>query len=200
MTKLPLYGAILADPPWSFKSWTSASLLPTRSKETHYRTMTMADIKALRVADIAAPNSCCFLWVTDSHLDEGIEVLKAWGFKYRTIAFIWVKTTKAGAPKMGMGLWTRKEAEICIMGTRGRPRRRGAGVRQVIMEQRREHSRKPDAIRERIEALVPGPYAELFSRRRGAGWTVWGNEVDKFDGGANVSTTQGARALATAGA
>lgn len=176
-----LYGAVLADPPWSFHSWSSLSLLPTRSKETHYQTMTLADIKALRVVDVCKGASACFLWVTDSHLDAGIEVLRAWGFKYRTIAFIWVKTTKAGAPKMGMGLWTRKEAEICLLGTRGKPKRLSRAVRQVIMEPRREHSRKPDSIRGRVEALIDGPYLELFSRRQGTeGWDVWGHEVDKF--------------------
>ena len=107
-------------------------------------------------------NSALFLWVVDSHLDQGIELMKRWGFDFKTIAFIWVKTCKSDPtkPRMGMGLWTRKQAEICIFGTRGKVPRRDKGVRQVIMAPRREHSRKPDEVYGRIERLVDGPYLE----------------------------------------
>lgn len=172
------YGAILADPPWAFKTWSSRGLT-FRAAEHYYDTQDEHWLRALPVGNLAAVDCVLFLWVVDSHLDVGINLMRRWGFEYKTRAFVWVKTCKSdpSKPRMGMGFWTRKESELCIMGTRGRPRRLSKGVRQIVMEPRREHSRKPDCVRDRIEALVGGPYLELFARQRVAGWDAWGDEV-----------------------
>lgn len=175
------YGAILTDPPWKFESYSSKGIT-SRSAESHYVTQRTGTLTEIPVESWAAPNCAMFMWTVDSHLDQGIDLMKSWGFTFKTIAFVWVKTTKAGQPRMSMGLWTRKMSEVCLIGTRGKPVRKSKGVRQVIMAQRREHSRKPDEIYERIEALVDGPYLEMFARQKRFGWDSWGNEVDKFSG------------------
>lgn len=175
------YGAILVDPPWSFKTFSGKRGTPHRTANDHYVTMTSAELMALPVADFAAPNCALFVWVVDSHIDESQHLISAWGFRYKTKAFTWVKTTKNGLPKIGLGYWTRKQTEICLLATRGHPRRKSKGVRELIMAPRREHSRKPDEQYERIEALVDGPYLEMFARQQWPGWDVWGNETDKFN-------------------
>lgn len=174
------YGAISADPPWSFKTWNGKRGTPHRSAEDHYRTMSLDDMAALPVASLTASDAALFMWVVDSHLDEALALGRAWGFGYKTRAFEWVKTTEAGIPKIGMGYWTRKQTESCLLFTKGKPRRLSKGVRQLIMAPRREHSRKPDETHQRIQALVPGPYLELFAREARPGWDVWGNETSKF--------------------
>lgn len=187
------YGVILCDPPWAFRAYRNERAIAQRSAQSHYHVQTLDELETMPVASLAAPSCALFMWAVDSHLDQAIKLMQAWGFTFKTIAFIWVKTTKGGQPRMSMGLWTRKQAEICIMGTRGRPARKatGGGVRQVIMAQRREHSRKPDEQYERIEALVAGPYLELFARQRRPGWTAWGNEVDRFTASpADIETPQ----------
>ena len=171
------YGCIYADPPWSFKSY-SGPRVAQRLGCQHYSVVAQEGLVAMSPVDLALPNCALFMWVVDSHLDQGIALMQAWGFTYRTIAFVWVKTCKDGVtPRMGMGLWTRKMSEICIMGTRGKVARRNKGVRQVIMEPRREHSRKPDEIRKRIQHLVDGPYLEMFARTAVPGWTAMGDQV-----------------------
>ena len=176
----PKYAAILADPPWQFNAY-SGPRVAQRSAHQHYKLSPFEELAAFDVP--SADNCALFLWVVDSHLDQGIELMKRWGFDFKTIAFIWVKTCKSdpSRPRMGMGLWTRKQAEICILGTRGKVPRRDKGVRQVIMAPRREHSRKPDEIYERIERLVDGPYLEMFARQSRPGWDARGDEVGKFD-------------------
>lgn len=186
------FGCILADPPWSFLTYSKTRTTPHRTAVDHYAVMTAADLRALHVGGVAAKDCALFMWVVDSHLDEAIELGKAWGFEFKTIAFIWAKTTKAGAPgqwgffppetvhRIGMGYWTRKQAEVCLMFTKGKPKRLSKGVRQIIEGPRREHSRKPDETHDRIQALVGGPYLELFARQPREGWTVWGNQTDKF--------------------
>ena len=178
------YGAILADPPWAFRTYSGKHVAAHRCSEDHYQTMDLLELELLSVQVMrqAAQDCALFMWVVDSHLDVAIELMKVWDFKYKTIAFVWVKTTKAGVPRIGMGYWTRKSCELCLLGTRGSPRRFSKGVRQVIMTPRREHSRKPDEVRERIEQLVGGPYLEMFARDRQLGWDAWGDEVGKFDG------------------
>ena len=135
----------------------------------------------LPVEALAAKHAVMFMWVVDSHVDQAIELGKAWGFGFKTIAFIWMKTTAAGNPRIGMGYWTRKGAEVCLMFTRGKPKRLDKGVREMIVAPRREHSRKPDEQYERIERLVAGPYVELFARQSRPGWDSWGNQTTKFD-------------------
>jgi len=168
------YGAILADPPWAFRTYSKRDHAPARGDQP-YDVMSLADIKALPIADVAAPNCLLFMW-TVSHLQQpAFEVAAAWGFKPVSIAFVWDKG------RMGMGYWTRQEVEICHLFKRGKPPRLSRGVRSVIRAPRREHSRKPDEQYGRIEALVGGPYLELFARQAWAGWSSWGNQVGKFD-------------------
>ena len=176
---LKRYGAILADPPWQFNAY-SGPRLAQRSEHQHYDISPLDVTAAVNVP--AADDCAMFMWVVDSHLDQGIELLKRWGFTFKTVAFVWVKTCKSDPtkPRMGMGLWTRKESELCILGTRGSVPRRDKGVRQVVMAPRREHSRKPDEIYSRIERLVDGPYLEMYARQRWPGWDAVGNETEKF--------------------
>lgn len=175
------FKTILADPPWAFKTYTGGKGTPHRSAEDHYSTVETTGLAQIPVADAAEKDCALFMWAVDSHLEDAMALAEAWGFKFKTIAFIWVKTTAAGEPRMGMGYWTRKQAEVCLLFTRGKPKRIGKGVRQVIMAPRREHSRKPDEQYDRIEALVDGPGLELFARQHARpGWTCWGNEVGKF--------------------
>lgn len=176
------YGAILADPPWAFRTYSGAHVTAHRCKEDHYKTMPLGELKNMLVSSWTAQDCALFLWAVDSHLDVALDLMRRWGFTYKTVAFVWVKVAASGKPRIGMGYWTRKGAELCLLGTRGSPRRLSKGVRQVIMAPRREHSRKPDEVRERVEQLVAGPYLELFARDRRPGWDAWGDEVGKFDG------------------
>jgi N6-adenosine-specific RNA methylase IME4 len=171
------YRAILADPPWSFATYSRKG--KGRSAEAHYDCLSFVHIKALPVAQWAAPDCALFLWVTDPSLPQALEVIEAWGFTYKTVAFTWAKTTRDGAGfPIGCGYWTRANPEQCLLATRGRPQRLSRSVRQLILAPRREHSRKPDEVYERIEALVPGPYLELFARAPREGWDVWGHEIE----------------------
>ena len=142
--------------------------------------MSKADIEALPVETVALTHAVLFLWVTDPFLPQGLELMKKWGFRYSTVAFTWAKTGKHAEWPMGTGYWTRANPEMCLLGVRGAPSRKSKSVRQLIVSPRREHSRKPDETHERIEALVDGPYLELFARQQRPGWTVWGNQTEKF--------------------
>lgn len=186
------YGAILADPPWRFATWsdkgrgrcpdgrwTVPSGQPT-SQPRHYDTMPIETILALPVRDLAADDCVLFLWTTKPMLPAALDVGRTWGFEYKTRAFCWVKTTKHGKKHLGMGHWTRANPEDCLLFTRGSPKRLSRSVRELIEAPVREHSRKPDETYERIEALVAGPYFELFARTRRDGWDQWGDEIDKF--------------------
>jgi N6-adenosine-specific RNA methylase IME4 len=178
------FGAILADPPWAFKTWSGKTATPHRTANDHYSTMGGADLEALPVASLAAKDCALFMWVVDSHMPDALRLGEAWGFQYKTRALVWVKTTHLGNPMIGMGYWTRKQTEECLLFTRGTPKRLSKGVRQLITAPRREHSRKPDEQYQRIQELVAGPYLELFGRQSRPGWSVWGNETQKFDKGA----------------
>jgi N6-adenosine-specific RNA methylase IME4 len=180
------YGAILADPPWSFRTFGGKTGTPHRSANDHYVTTSTADMEQIPVKDWAAKDAALFMWVVDSHFDDAFRLAEAWGFGFKTVAFVWVKLTVNGLPKMGMGYWTRKQTEQCLLFTRGAPKRLGKGVRQLIEAPRREHSRKPETQYERIEALVPGPYLEMFARQTRPGWDQWGNETGKFDAGLDL--------------
>jgi N6-adenosine-specific RNA methylase IME4 len=171
------YGAILADPPWAFKTWSGTTGTPHRTANDHYRTTGTGDLKDIPVADWATDDCALFMWVVDSHFEDAFELGRAWGFGFKTVAFVWVKQTVNGLPKIGMGYWTRKQTEQCLLFTRGAPKRIGKGVRQLIEAPRREHSRKPDEQYERIEALVGGPYLEMFARRSRPGWDAWGDQA-----------------------
>ncbi|PZP69505.1 MAG: hypothetical protein DI604_17865 [Delftia acidovorans] len=166
------FGAILADPPWSFRTFANDNVAPARGAQP-YDVMSLNDIKALPVADVAAKDCLLFMW-TVSHLQaEAVDVGRAWGFAPVSIAFVWDKG------RMGMGYWTRQEVEICHLFKRGKPSRKSKGVRSLIKAPRREHSRKPDDIYGRVEALVDGPYLELFARQAWPNWSAWGNEASR---------------------
>lgn len=185
------YSVILADPAWSFS--TRSPKGKDKSPEKHYRCMTLEEIKALPVRDLAAKNAMLLLWTIDTHLPQALEVVTAWGFTYKTVGFYWAKTNADGSPFVGMGFWTRANPEQCwlaeqqegddqcLLATTGAPKRQSASVRRLILAPRREHSRKPEETRERIEQLVDGPYVDLFCRESRPGWDTWGNEASKFD-------------------
>jgi N6-adenosine-specific RNA methylase IME4 len=139
--------------------------------------MSLDDIKALQVAERAAPDCVLLLWAIDPMLHVAFDVITAWGFTYKTVGFYWVKTNRDGSPFMGLGHWTRTNPEPCLLATRGNPRRRSASVRKLITAPRREHSRKPEEAYERIESLLAGPYLELFARQQRPGWESWGHEA-----------------------
>ena len=172
------YSVILADPPWAFRAWSDKG--KGRSAEQHYPTMRLEDIKALPVADLAAEDCVLFLWATFPMLKEALEVVEAWGFSYKTVAFTWVKENrKSPGLFWGLGYWTRANAEVCLLATRGSPKRQSAAVHQVILSPVEQHSKKPDEVRERIVTLMGDvPRVELFARQQAPGWDVWGNEVD----------------------
>jgi N6-adenosine-specific RNA methylase IME4 len=189
------FAAILADPPWGFNLWWGGRTnktpvgVPSRATLPHYKTIREPELSALPVESLAAGDCVLFLWTCWPVLEWSIRNLAAWGFQYKTCGFCWVKA-HAGQidmfrddiePHMTLGYWTRSNSEVCLLATRGNPKRRDAGVKQAIIEPRREHSRKPDCVHERIERLVGGPYLELFARQSRPGWTTWGNETTKFD-------------------
>lgn len=171
------YSVIYADPPWQYRVWSKKGT--GRSAESHYSTMSLEDIKALPVHLLAAKDCTLFLWVTFPLLKEAWPVLDAWGFTYKSVAFVWVKLNrKASTLFTGMGYWTRANAEICLLATRGHPKRANAGVHQVILSHIEEHSKKPEEARSRIVRLMGDvPRIELFARSRAPGWDVWGNEA-----------------------
>jgi N6-adenosine-specific RNA methylase IME4 len=180
------YGTIYADPPWGFLTRSKGSVvaIPQRAPGQHYAPMSMKDLLALPVAQVAAPDCVLHMWLISSHVEIAIQLATSWGFKFKSLGTVWVKTQKHNpeVPKMSMGFWFRQEAEIALVFTRGSPKRLDAGVRQVILEPAREHSRKPDAGLDRVERLSAGPYLEMFSRSDRAGWDSWGDEAGKFQG------------------
>ena len=172
------YSIIYADPPWQYKVYSKKGA--GRSAESHYPTMSIEDIRALPVSELADRDCALFLWITFPMLLDALSVIKAWGFTYKTVAFAWVKQNKkANTLFWGMGYWTRANVELCILATKGRPRRKSAGVHQVVLAPVEEHSKKPDIVRDKIVTLMGDlPRIELFARQTPPGWDVWGNEVD----------------------
>lgn len=171
------YSIIYADPPWGSNSQFGRD--KRKGNKQHYPLMSLEDIKALPVKDISAKDSVLFMWVVDTQLFEALEVITAWGFKYKTVGFTWVKETNSGKDFFGVGMWTRKNPEMCLIATKGSPKRINAGVRQLQRFPVREHSRKPDEIRGEIVKLLGDlPRIELFARSQTPGWDVFGNEVE----------------------
>lgn len=170
------YNIIYADPAWSYKD---KALAGNRGACCKYDVMSIKDIEELPVKNITADNCVLFMWVTMPKLNECFEVIKKWGFQYKTCAFTWIKQNKKSDSLFwGMGRWTRANAELCLIATKGKPKRKSAKVHSVIMSRIREHSRKPDETRERIVELCGDtPRIELFARQYAEGWDCWGNEV-----------------------
>lgn len=212
------YAAIVADPPWFFRSRTalqSANWSSRRDAEKHYNVMNIKAIEALPVKELARKEGChLFLWTTGPCLEMAFKVIKRWGFRYSSIGFTWVKLKRADETNgqftlvptlsesmlhVGLGLTTRKNAEFCLLARRGNPKRLSKKVREIILSPVREHSRKPDEMRARVMEYCAGPYLELFARQQHDGWTSWGFERNKFktfkDGGTDARTeAEGAEA------
>ena len=173
------YNIIYADPPWTYKTkecLAKTSILDGKIN-THYNTLSLKELKTLNIGEISEKNCLLFLWVVSPMLDDCIDLLKSWKFKYSTIGFIWYKQ------KPNCGHYTMSECEICLIGKKGKiPEPRGKrNIRQFLSEKRSEHSVKPNEIRERIEKMFPNQKKiELFARTKKEGWDVWGNETDKF--------------------
>jgi N6-adenosine-specific RNA methylase IME4 len=171
------YQIIYADPPWKFKYYGKSDDRYRRA-ENHYSVMNLDDIKNMDIQDISSNDCCLFLWVIDPMLHYGIEVMNSWGFKYKTVAFTWVKKYRNGKPFYGMGFWTRSNPEMCLLGTKGHPKRVSCNVPQLVISPIKEHSRKPDEIRRLIVELCGDvPRIELFARNRFDGWDCYGNQL-----------------------
>ncbi|MCL2642787.1 MAG: MT-A70 family methyltransferase [Candidatus Bathyarchaeota archaeon] len=170
----PKFNVIYADPPWSFNNQYAAKV------RKHYPLMSTKDIRSLPVVELAAKDCALFLWVVPSCLPDALHVMEAWGFKFKTVVFVWVKPCRTRAKLfLGGGHWTRSNSELCLLGLRGHPKRKSMKVPQVIIEPRREHSRKPDVARNRIVQLMGDlPRVELFARQHIEGWECWGNQIE----------------------
>ena len=170
-------GVVYADPPWPFATWSDKG--KGRSAEQHYHVPNPLQIWMLdeQLRHVIKDDCCLFLWVTMPQLQMGLNVMRSWGFEYKTVGFTWIKLNRDGSPFKGLGYWTRANSEICLLGTRGKPVRLAKSIGQVVMTQRDRHSAKPREVRHRITELVPGPYLELYARERAEGWLSWGNEV-----------------------
>jgi len=193
------YAAITADPASHFSSYTaiqSQNWSSRRDNERHYKTMLLAETAALPVWDLAHPDGChLFIWTSGPFLLHALHLIEAWGFRYSTRAFTWVKVRRSWdriSPlvesdfHIGLGLTVRHQTEFVLLGRRGNCRRNAKHVRELILAPRREHSRKPDEFFTRVERYCDGPYLELFARERRSGWDCWGDEVNKFsEGGAD---------------
>ena len=173
------YNIIYCDPPWKYGCWYQSEKVK-RNAADHYKVMPINEIKEIPVRNIKAKDSVCAMWVTFPCLIEGLELLKAWGFTYKTVLFTWVKRNKkCDTWFLGLGNYTRANAEICLLGTSGKGLPRiSRSVRQLIDSRIEEHSKKPNEARERIVELFGDiPRIELFARQYADGWDCWGNEV-----------------------
>lgn len=193
------YGCICLDPPWKFRTRSPKNRSPSSSRAAtrHYPTMTIEELEALPVRDLAHPDGChMFMWTTGPHLPVAIALMKHYGFRYSGMAFTWAKLKRAHDPMqlrilpsadgdfhVGLGLTTRKNCEFVILGRRGNCRRVGRDVRELIVAPVREHSRKPEEFRVRVDRYVgPGiPTVELFARSAHPNWSSWGNDTEKFN-------------------
>ena len=175
------FSTILVDPPWRFQNRTG-KVAPEHRRLCLYRTMTIAELTALPVQRYARDTSHLYLWCPNALLAEGLHLLQTWGFTYKT-NLVWYKVRKDGGPDgRGVGFYFRNVTELILFGVRGRMRTLAPGRRQVniVVQRKREHSRKPGEFHDLIERCSPGPYLELFARERVAGWTQWGDEVDTY--------------------
>ncbi|WP_395019814.1 MT-A70 family methyltransferase [Dongia sp.] len=176
------YQVIYADPPWEYRQSGSATSSRGMAKQ-HYPTMTTEAICRLPVAQLKTDDAVCFMWATFPNIAEALKVLQAWGFEYKTAAFVWVKTNpRSGSPFWGMGAYTRANAEVCLLGispnTKAKTQVQSKAVHQIIHSPIERHSKKPDEVRRRIEQLLGDvPRLELFAREKAKGWDAWGNEV-----------------------
>ena len=174
------YSIIYADPPWTYKDKRATHPRMSGGASSHYSTLETPQIEDLPVRAITAKNCMLFLWATFPNLIEALRVVDAWGFTYKTLGFSWIKTNKKnGKPFFGIGYYTKSNCEVCLLGVKGNPIKASDSVSSVVIEPRREHSRKPDIVRDRIVELVGDvPRIELFAREKSSGWDAWGDELD----------------------
>jgi N6-adenosine-specific RNA methylase IME4 len=176
------FATVLADPPWQFQNRTG-KVAPEHRRLSRYATMTLDEIKHLPVASVCDDTAHLYLWVPNALLPEGLAVMAAWGFSYKT-NLVWQKVRKDGGPDgRGVGFYFRNTTELLLFGVRGKNARTlqpGRSQVNVIRTQKREHSRKPDEIYPLIEACSQGPYLELFARGARSGWSVWGNQAQDY--------------------
>jgi len=176
-----IFGTVLADPPWQFQNKTG-KVAPEHRRLARYSTLTLDEIRALPVGKLTGDVAHLYLWVPNALLPEGLSVMQAWGFQYKS-NIVWHKVRKDGGPDgRGVGFYFRNVTELILFGVKGKNARTLApGRRQVnyIASRKREHSRKPDEQYAIIEACSPGPFLELFARGERPGWTVWGNQADE---------------------
>ena len=175
------YNIIYADPPWKYrdKRQNPDSDRPAKYGGISYDVMDTKDICNLPINRIADENCMLFMWVTFPNLQIGLDVIKAWGFKYKTCAFTWVKKTKNNKNHFGMGHYTRGNAELCLLGVQGKLQRQNGSVRQIVESQVRGHSQNPSVIRDKITPLYGElPRIELFAREKVKGWDTWGKEIE----------------------
>jgi len=173
------YKIIYADPPWSYSSFSNNSYEAWGLAKNHYDTMDIEDIKKLSVSEIADQDCILFMWATCPNLHHAIDVVKAWGFEYKTVAFVWVKQDKSTlkTKKYGMGWYTRSNCELVLIGRKGKFDRKSAHIQQVVHSPLKEHSQKPNEVRNRILKLCGDiPRIELFATTKVHGWDVWGND------------------------
>jgi N6-adenosine-specific RNA methylase IME4 len=170
------YNIVYADPPWSYRD---KALAGNRGAGCKYPVMSTDDIAKFPIDKITHDDCILFLWVTMPKLNECFDLIEKWGFTYKTCGFTWVKKNKrSGTNFMGMGRWTRANAELCLIATKGKPKRVSASVHSVIESPIECHSKKPDIVRDKIVELMGDlPRIELFARQHADGWDCWGNEV-----------------------
>ena len=179
LLKLGQFGTVLADPPWLFANRTG-KMAPEHKRLNRYRTMTNEEILALPVGDLALPQSHLYLWVPNALIELGLQVLRAWGFTYKT-NIVWYKVRGDGGPdRRGVGFYFRNVTELVLFGVKGGLRTLPPGRRMpnILISRKREHSRKPDELYPVIEQCSPGPHLELFARRTRPGWVAWGDEAN----------------------
>jgi N6-adenosine-specific RNA methylase IME4 len=172
------YKIIYADCPWKYNDRLD---LQGEGADLHYPTLSVEELKQLKIDSISDKDCILFFWVTMPMLKEGLEVINSWGFKYKTCAFCWIKTNpKANTIFKGIGRWVMGNAELCLLATKGKPKRITKNISQVIMAHRTRHSQKPHEARERIVKLMGDlPRIELFAREKIKGWDCWGNQISK---------------------
>jgi N6-adenosine-specific RNA methylase IME4 len=191
------FGTILADPPWRFANRTG-KMAPEHRRLSRYQTLNLRQITEIPVSRVAKPKSHLYLWVPNALLEEGLAVMKAWGFTYKT-NIVWHKVRKDGGPDgRGVGFYFRNTTELVLFGVKGGLRTLSAGRSQVniIRVAKREHSRKPDELYSIIESCSPGPYLEMFARGPRQGWKLWGNEAENYE--VNWSTYKNSSQVKTA--
>lgn len=173
------YNIIYADPPWKYDDKLGTDIAKMGGYDKYYKGMETKDICNLPIQNLADDNCILFLWATMPKLQEAFEVIKAWGFTYKTTAFTWIKLNpKSNTIFKGVGRWVMGNAELVLLATKGKPKRISKSISQVIMAKRGKHSKKPDIVYRKIEELMGNlPRIELFARNKRQGWDTWGNQV-----------------------